>query len=190
LGYTEVTLGQKKTGIAKLRRAATELPSAFEVHDRLLQAYLAAERLPEAAEEAERFTRVAAHPALFLRAAGIRAQLKQWEKVETLSARGLQLFPESAELHDLLMKAYIVAGRLPAAAAVAERLTSVVAHPKVFLRAASIYAQLQQREQMERLLLRGLESFPDSTELRQALEEAQNNNKGTLAGQATTAVRF
>jgi tetratricopeptide (TPR) repeat protein len=188
LGYTEVTLGQKKTGIAKLRRAATELPSAFEVHDRLLQAYLAAERLPEAAEEAERFTRVAAHPALFLRAAGIRAQLKQWEKVETLSARGLQLFPQSAELHDLLMKAYIVGGRLPAAAAVAERLASIVPHPKVFLRAASIYAQLQQRDQMERLLLRGLESFPDSTELQQALAEVQNNDKGTLTEQAAITV--
>jgi tetratricopeptide (TPR) repeat protein len=186
LGYTEVTLGQKKTGIAKLRRAATELPSVFEVHDRLLQAYLVADRLPEAAEEAERFTGVAAHPALFLRAAGMRAQLKQWEKVETLSARGLQLFPQSAELHDLLMKAYIVAGRLPAAAAVAERLASVVAHPKSFLRAASIYAQLQQPDRAERLLLRGLESFPDSTELQQALAEARNNDKGTPAEQATT----
>jgi len=173
LGYTEVALGQKKTGIAKLRRAATELPSTFEVHDRLLQAYLAADRLPEAAEEAERFSGVAAHPMLFLRAAGIRAQLKQWEKVETLSARGLKLFPQSAELHDLLMKAYIVAGRLPAAAAVAERLASVVAHPKFFLRAASIYAQLRQQDQAERLLLRGLESFPGSAELQKALAEAQ-----------------
>jgi len=190
LGYTEVKLGHEESGIAKLRRAALELPRVLEVHERLLQAYIDADRLSEAAEEAERFIGVAAHPELFLRAAGLRARLRQWDKVEKVSARGLQMFPQSAELHDALMKAHIVAGRLPEAAEVAERLTHVVAHPKLFLRAASIYAQSQQREQARKLLLRGLESFPDSAELQNALAEAQGSNKGTLAEQATTAVRF
>ena len=182
LGYTEVKLGRKASGIARLQRAAVELPSVFEVHERLWQAYVGAERLSDAAEEAERFARVAAHPELFLRAAGLRARLHQWDKVEEISARGLQLFPLSAELHDALIKAHIVAGRLPQAAEVAERLTRIVAHPKVFLRAASIYAQSQQREQARKLLLRGLESFPDSAELQSALAEAASTQLLTKPG--------
>jgi hypothetical protein len=55
-------------------------------------------RLEEAAEVAERFTHIMGHPKLFLRAASLRAQLKQWSQAEDTLSRGLQLFPESPEL--------------------------------------------------------------------------------------------
>jgi len=181
LGYTESKLGHKGSGIAKLQCAAAKLPEMFEVHDLLLKAYLNADRVPEAAEEAERFTAVTAHPELFLRAAGLRARLRQWDKVEKVSAQGVQLFPQSTELHDVLMKAYIVAGRLHEAAEVAERIAHAVAHPKLFLRAASIYAQLQQGGRAEQLLSQGLELFPESAELQQALAEIRPSNGRMLA---------
>jgi tetratricopeptide (TPR) repeat protein len=99
LGYTEVKLGQKNTGLAKLRHAARTVPDLHAIHDRLMKACIMADRLEEAAEVAERFTSVMGHPKLFLRAASIRFQLKQWSQAEETLSRGLQLFPESAELH-------------------------------------------------------------------------------------------
>jgi tetratricopeptide (TPR) repeat protein len=98
LGYTEVKLGQKNTGLAKLRHAAREVRDVHAVHDRLMKACILAGRLEEAAEVADKFTLVMGHPKLFLRAASIRAQLKQWDLAEEILSRGLQLFPESAEL--------------------------------------------------------------------------------------------
>lgn len=100
LGYTDVKLGQKNTGLARLRHAARVVPDVHSVHDRLMKGCIMAGRLEEAAEAAEKFTFVMGHPKLFLRAASIRAQLKHWSQaVETLS-RGLQLFPESTELRE------------------------------------------------------------------------------------------
>lgn len=100
LGYTEVKLGQKNTGLAKLRDAAKVAPEVHAIHDRLMKACIMAGRLEEAAEVAEQFTRVMGHPKLFLRAASIRYQLKQWNEAEETLSRGLQLFPESAELRE------------------------------------------------------------------------------------------
>jgi tetratricopeptide (TPR) repeat protein len=98
LGYTEVMLGQKSSGLTKLRHAARALPDVHANNDRLLKGCIMAGRLEEAAEVAERFTRIMGHPKLFLRAASIRAQLKQWRQAEDILSRGLQLFPESPEL--------------------------------------------------------------------------------------------
>jgi glycosyltransferase involved in cell wall biosynthesis len=98
LGYTEVKAGQKNTGLAKLRRAARAVPGMFAIHDRLMKACIMADRLPEAAEVAEQLASTAGNPKFFLRAASIRAQLRQWEPAADILARGLLLFPQSAEL--------------------------------------------------------------------------------------------
>jgi tetratricopeptide (TPR) repeat protein len=98
LGYTEVKLGQKSAGLAKLRHAARVAPDVHSNNDRLMKGCIVAGRLEEAADVAERFTFVMGHPRLFLRAASIRAQLKQWSQAEEILARGLQLFPESSDL--------------------------------------------------------------------------------------------
>jgi len=98
LGYTEVKLGHKNAGLARLRHAAREVPDIHSIHDRLMKACIMAGRLEEAAEAAENFTLTMGHPKLFLRAASIRAQLKHWDQAEATLLRGLQLFPESQEL--------------------------------------------------------------------------------------------
>ncbi len=114
LGYTEVKMGQKTSGLAKLRRAAREVPDIYPVHDRLMKGCVMADNLEEAAETLEKYTSVEAHPKLFLRAATLRAQLKQWDRTEALLFRGLQLFPQSPELQQA--SADIVTKRLAAAA--------------------------------------------------------------------------
>jgi glycosyltransferase involved in cell wall biosynthesis len=100
LGYAEVMLGQKNSGLTKLRHAARVVPDVHAVHDRLMKGCIMAGRLEEAADVAEQFTHIMGHPKLFLRAASIRAQLKQWAQAEELLLRGLQLFPESPELQE------------------------------------------------------------------------------------------
>ncbi len=98
LGFTEVRLGHKIAGLAKLTRAADMAPGVLEVQDRLIKAYLLLHMLPEAADAAERLIQIVAHPKLFLRTASICAQLEQWDRVMNILVRGLELFPESAEL--------------------------------------------------------------------------------------------
>lgn len=102
LGYTEVKLGQKNTGLAKLRHAAKLAPNVHAIHDRLMRACIMAGRLEDAAQAADEFTLVMGHPKLFLRAASIRAQLEQWSQAEETLSRGLVLFPESPELQNAL----------------------------------------------------------------------------------------
>jgi tetratricopeptide (TPR) repeat protein len=98
LGYTEVKMGQKNSGLAKLRRAAREVPDIYPVHDRLMKGCVMADKLEEAAETLEKYTAIEANPKLFLRAASLRAQLCQWDQSQDLLSRGLQLFPQSPEL--------------------------------------------------------------------------------------------
>lgn len=83
--------------------------------------------------------------------------------------------PHQAEFHDRLVKAYLIARDLSAAADAAERFAACIAHPKTFLRAASIRAQLQQWERAEQLLRRGSQLFPESAELHAALSEVTVN---------------
>lgn len=98
LGYVEMKTGQKIAGLSKLRRAARTSPDIHAISDRLMKGCIMAGQLEEAAEIAEKATQAMGHPKLFLRAASIRAQLKQWSQAEEVLLRGLQLFPESPEL--------------------------------------------------------------------------------------------
>ncbi|HSS99880.1 MAG TPA: hypothetical protein VLK33_22755, partial [Terriglobales bacterium] len=79
--------------------------------------------------------------------------------------------PLGAELHERLIKAFMAAGMLPEAAAAAEHFATNIVHPKTILRAAAIRAHLKQDEQARKLIERGLEFFPQSTELHQVRAE-------------------
>ena len=100
LGFTEVRMGDTQTGLARLQQAVNDAPHEAELHDRLVKACLVAEDLSGAAEAAERFAGCLGHPKTFLRAASIRAQLKQWERSKKLLQHALQLFPGSVELQN------------------------------------------------------------------------------------------
>ncbi len=98
LGLTEVRLGVKKNGLARLARALKAAPDAHEVHDRMIKAYILLGQLPQAAEAAEQLATVYPTASAFLRAASIHGQTKDWKTVKNLVVRGLELFPHDAEL--------------------------------------------------------------------------------------------
>jgi tetratricopeptide (TPR) repeat protein len=104
LGFVEVRLGQRKAGLAKLERATESAPGLLEVHDRVVKAYILVEDLPKAAEASEKFLSFIAHPKLFLRAASIRAQLRQWERAAEVLTSGLKMFPDSSELKSAMQE--------------------------------------------------------------------------------------
>jgi tetratricopeptide (TPR) repeat protein len=110
LGFTEMRLGQKNTGLSTLRRAARSAPEMYAIQDRLMKACMMVDRLAEAADAAEKITTFAYHPGLFVRAASIRAQIKQWDQTDAILARGLEIFPDSQELKDA--RAEVAARRL------------------------------------------------------------------------------
>jgi len=87
--------------------------------------------------------------------------------------RAVEEAPHQAEFHDRLVKAHLIAEDLPGAAEAAERFAACIGHPKTFLRAASIRAQLQQWTRSLELLRRGMQMFPDSTDLRIAYAELE-----------------
>jgi len=79
--------------------------------------------------------------------------------------------PTKADIHDRLMKAYIVASMLPKAGSAAETLATLAPHPGAFLRAASIWAQVPNWQESARLLRQGLDLFPNAMELQGAYSE-------------------
>jgi len=79
--------------------------------------------------------------------------------------------PHQAELHDRLVKAFLLDNDLAGAANAAEKFAECLAHPRTFLRAASIRAQLQQWDRSQTLLSRALQMFPLSGELQNAFAE-------------------
>lgn len=99
LGYTELRLGMRKAGLSKMQNSVKRLPGLPELHERLVKGYVVAGQLPEAACAAERLIERCTTPKAFLRAASIRAELAEWPQVRSLLERGLQLFPDSQELH-------------------------------------------------------------------------------------------
>jgi tetratricopeptide (TPR) repeat protein len=98
LGLTEVRLGLKKNGIARLMKALNANPDEFEMHDRMIKAYILTNRMTQAAEAAERLAFKIPNPVSVLRAASIRAQMREWKAAEDIVLRGLQKFPENREL--------------------------------------------------------------------------------------------
>jgi glycosyltransferase involved in cell wall biosynthesis len=105
LGYTEVRLGMKQQGFARMLRAVSAAPEAPELQDRLVKAYLAAENIPQAADAAEKMADHFRSPKTIVRAASIRAHLKEWPQARHLIESGLQEFPASTELKAALVQA-------------------------------------------------------------------------------------
>jgi tetratricopeptide (TPR) repeat protein len=98
LGLTEVRLEILKPGLKKLIRAVEAAPQIFEMHDRLIKAYVLAEMLARAAEAAERLLAGFPHPRMFLRAASIRLRLNDRQTARNIISSGLQKFPQAEEL--------------------------------------------------------------------------------------------
>lgn len=98
LGLTEVRLGMKKNGLARLTKALKTHPEILEMHDRLIKACILMNMMPQAADAAERLALEFASPATMLRAVSIRAQMKDWKAAANVLHRGLGLFPQSGEL--------------------------------------------------------------------------------------------
>lgn len=112
LGLTEIRLGLKKNGLARLKRALQSAPEVFDMHDRLIKGFLLMNLLPEAAAAAENLAAASPAPATMLRAASIRAQNREWKAAEKVVLRGLELFPENPDL--LKVKSELEAQLTPA----------------------------------------------------------------------------
>ena len=98
LGLTEIRLGLKKNGLARVTRALEANPRDLEIQDRMVKACLLMNLMPQAADAAERLAIQVPSPAAILRAASIRAHMKEWKAAEDVIIRGLELFPGHEEL--------------------------------------------------------------------------------------------
>jgi glycosyltransferase involved in cell wall biosynthesis len=112
LALAELRCGDVDPALRRLRRALREEPRAAAVHDRLITALVFAGRLPEAAEAAEtKLTAVEVDESAFLRAASIRAQLRQWQQARDSVTAGLRQFPQSERLRQALAEVAAPAGQ-------------------------------------------------------------------------------
>jgi glycosyltransferase involved in cell wall biosynthesis len=105
LGYTEVRLGMKQQGFGRMLRAISSAPELPDLQDRLIKAYVAADDVPQAALAAETMANNFPSPRTILRAASIRAHLKEWPLVIALLDSGLLAFHDSDELRSALVQA-------------------------------------------------------------------------------------
>lgn len=103
LGLAEVRLGHSREGLARLRCAVGRAPKSAELYDRLVGACILLGRLDEAAEAAEKkLSEIGPQPDSYLRAASLRAQLRQWPQVLTLLRQGLDQYPRAGKLKKAL----------------------------------------------------------------------------------------
>lgn len=98
-GLCELRAGRIAAGIRKMHQALNRVPGSGELYDRLISAYVSLGRLAEAAESAERrIAKAGATPEAFMRAASIRAELREWPQVSTLLQEGIAKFPQAEKL--------------------------------------------------------------------------------------------
>jgi tetratricopeptide (TPR) repeat protein len=110
LGLIEVKLGLTDSGIRRLEGASISLPARADIQDRLMKAYVLANMLPRAAAVAEVLATQAPSPKTFLRAASIYTQFQNWRESVRLLRRGMELFPDSAELKRALADSVAIDG--------------------------------------------------------------------------------
>jgi tetratricopeptide (TPR) repeat protein len=92
-------------------------------------------------------------------------------------ARAIEKEPSNPELYDRLVAVNVWLNRLPAAAETAERkLDAVEVRPEDFLRAASIWAKLENWQCAVRILRQGLVRFPDWEPLRSNLYDIETQH--------------
>jgi hypothetical protein len=70
----------------------------FEMEDRMMKAYIVTNMRPQAAEVAERMAHLWPTPTTSLRAASVRAEMREWDTVQDMVVEGLRLFPDDREL--------------------------------------------------------------------------------------------
>ncbi len=98
-GFCELRAGRVAPGLRKMNQALNRVPESVELYDRLIAAYVSLGRLSEAAESAERrIAKAGPTPEAFMRAASIRAQLREWPQASTLLQEGLAKFPQAEKL--------------------------------------------------------------------------------------------
>jgi tetratricopeptide (TPR) repeat protein len=85
--------------------------------------------------------------------------------------RATQAAPMLAEVRERAMKACIVLNRVPEAAEQAEELARIDPNPRAYLRAASVWMQVQKKDKAALLIEQGLRLFPHSADLQRALTE-------------------
>ena len=143
-------------------------------------AFLGLNRFIEARQAYRRAIKLAGNDDALLESKLGYAEVKAGQKNSGLARlrRAARSAPGVFAIHDRLMKACIMADRLPEAAEVAENLANTSANPRFFLRAASIRAQLQDWQKASEVLARGLGLFPDSVELGAAYAEVMQGPLG------------
>ena len=115
LGLSEVRLGRISAGLERLRSALTDGQGFAEVYDRLITACISLQRLEEAAETAEaKLEAVNPQPEWFLRAASIRAQLRDFDGTDRLLIQGLKQFPAAEGLSHALSELRALKGSMSA----------------------------------------------------------------------------
>jgi tetratricopeptide (TPR) repeat protein len=102
LGYTEVRLGRREEGIARLKEAAQKAPEVVEIRERLMKALVGINNLADGAGEAEELAGLEGTPKAYLRAASIRVHAKQVHRAREVLNRGIAVFPDSKDLHRAL----------------------------------------------------------------------------------------
>jgi glycosyltransferase involved in cell wall biosynthesis len=90
--------------------------------------------------------------------------------------QAVETAPEVAEIRERLMKAFVAVNALTEAAEQAEKLASLEATVKAYLRAVSLSVHARQPRQAREILNRGIALFPDSAELQRALAELCNQS--------------
>jgi tetratricopeptide (TPR) repeat protein len=106
LGLVEIRLGHVASGLKRLREAIRQRPTLGDLYDRLMVAGVFLGQLDLAAEAAEaKLERVDPHPNVYLRAASIRAQQRNWPRAVQILRAGLGLFPEARSLQQALNEA-------------------------------------------------------------------------------------
>jgi tetratricopeptide (TPR) repeat protein len=102
LGYTEVGLGRREQGIARLREAAQKAPEDIEIRQRLMKALVGLNFLSDAAEEAEELAGLEGTAKAYLRAASIRVHARQLQQAKEVLHRGIAIFPDDQDLYRAL----------------------------------------------------------------------------------------
>ncbi|MGC2185387.1 MAG: hypothetical protein WA637_19120, partial [Terriglobales bacterium] len=98
LGYTEVGLGRREQGIARLREAAQKAPENVEIRQRLMKVLVSLNHLSDAAGEAEQLASLEGTAKAYLRAASIRVHARQLQRAREVLHRGIAVFPDSRDL--------------------------------------------------------------------------------------------
>jgi tetratricopeptide (TPR) repeat protein len=105
LGVAEVRSGSERAGLRRIRQAIEKEPANPDLYDRLISAEVWLKHLDAGAAAAERkLQSVATRPEDFLRAASIRAQMKEWPHAATILMHGVREFPNHEPLRNNLAK--------------------------------------------------------------------------------------